>query len=294
MKPLTRSSRCRPRTRSARARAAPLREALRVILFVLRTWIPWQALPIGAFGLSGSSCGRRFDEWSQAGVWAVHPRLLNLLGRGGGANLDRVVVDSQSVHAVKGGRQRRPQPIDRGTEGCKRHVLTEAKGVPLVVRTTAAKVNDETQLPALLEGIPPVRGPRGRLWRKPGSIFGDLAYGTVAMVALVLALGIFSVLAPRNDKGHGSGLGFFRYVGERTLACSSAILLPLKSDGHFGSGCIYFAGKLESCRQQGRRLRASLVCTVLLRRNGGYPQFLCVAASGLCDRSGIQNPYPVP
>jgi hypothetical protein len=93
--------------------------------------------------------------------------------------------------------------------------------VPLVVRTTPANVNDETQLPAMLGAIPPVRGPRGRPRRKPGSVFGDRAFGTAAMVALVLTLGIFSFLAPRNDDTHGSGLGFFRYVVERTLACFS-------------------------------------------------------------------------
>jgi DDE family transposase len=97
-------------------------------------------------------------------------------------------------------------------------VLTDAEGVPLVVQTTAANVNDETQLPALLESMPAVQGPRGRPRRKPGSIFGDRAYGTAAMTALVITLGIFSFLAPRSDDTHGSGLGFFRYVAERALA----------------------------------------------------------------------------
>ena len=98
-------------------------------------------------------------------------------------------------------------------------MLTDAEGVPLVVRTTAANVNDETQLPALLESMPAVQGPRGRPRRKPGGIFGDAAYGTAEMVALVTMLGILSLLAPRNGRTHGSGLGVFRYVVERTLAC---------------------------------------------------------------------------
>lgn len=97
-------------------------------------------------------------------------------------------------------------------------MLTDAEGVPLVVQTTPANVNDETQLPALLESMPAVQGPRGRPRRKPGSIFGDRAYGTAAMIALVVMLGIFSFLAPRSDDTHGSGLGFFRHVVERTLA----------------------------------------------------------------------------
>ena len=91
--------------------------------------------------------------------------------------------------------------------------------MPLVVRTTPANVNDEAQLPALLESMPAVQGPRGRPRRRPGGIFGDRAYGTAETVALVTMLGILSLLAPRNDRTHGSGLGMFRYVVERTLAC---------------------------------------------------------------------------
>ena len=99
-------------------------------------------------------------------------------------------------------------------------MLTDADGVPLVVRTTAANVNDEQQLPALLDARPAVHGPRrGRPRRNPGSIVGDRAYGTALMIAFVVALGIFSFLAPRNEKTHGSGLGALRYVVERTLAC---------------------------------------------------------------------------
>ena len=91
----------------------------------------------------------------------------------------------------------------------------------MVVRTTPANVNDEAQLPKMLDAIPPVQGPRGRPRRKPGSVYGDRAYGTAAMVALVTMLGIFSFLAPRNSDTHGSGLGVFRDVVERTLACFS-------------------------------------------------------------------------
>ena len=93
--------------------------------------------------------------------------------------------------------------------------------MPLVVQTTPANVNDDKQLPQLLDALPAVQGPRGRPRRKPGGIFGDRAYGTADMIALVISLGIISFLAPRNDPTHGSGLGRFRYVVERTLACFS-------------------------------------------------------------------------
>ena len=101
-------------------------------------------------------------------------------------------------------------------------MLTDADGVPLAVRTTPANVNDETQLPALLASMPVVpTGPRGRPKTRPDAIYGDRAYGTADMIALMAVLHILSYLAPRNSRTHGSGLGVVRFVVERTLACFS-------------------------------------------------------------------------
>jgi hypothetical protein len=77
--------------------------------------------------------------------------------------------------------------------------------VPLVVRVTGANVPDQNQLPALLAAMPAVQGPRGRPKIKPDALVGDRAYGTADMIALVLALRIVSLLAPRGDDTHGSG-----------------------------------------------------------------------------------------
>jgi len=80
------------------------RNALRGIIFVLRSGIPWQMLPNEVFGVSGSSCWRRFSEWTAAGIWPeVHRRLLNRLGKAGAVDLSRAVVDSQSLRALKKG-----------------------------------------------------------------------------------------------------------------------------------------------------------------------------------------------
>ncbi len=87
------------------------RKALAGIVFVNRTGIPWQMLPTEVFGVSGSSCWRRFDEWTRAGIWPeLHRRLLNRLGKAGGVDLERVVVDSESVRALKGARTPAPTP----------------------------------------------------------------------------------------------------------------------------------------------------------------------------------------
>lgn len=64
-------------------------------------------LPTEAFHVSGSSCWRRFTEWTAAGIWPkVHQCLLNRLGKFEGIDLQHVVVDNQSVRALKGRRTR--------------------------------------------------------------------------------------------------------------------------------------------------------------------------------------------
>ena len=94
------------------------RKALRGIVFVNRTGIPWQALPTEAFGVSGSSCWRRLRDWTALDVWPeLHRRLLNRLGKAGGVNLDRVVVDSQSVRALRGARTPDPTPPTAANAG---------------------------------------------------------------------------------------------------------------------------------------------------------------------------------
>ena len=81
------------------------RQALTGVVFVLRTGIPWQALPTEMGCGSGSTCWRRFAEWTQLAVWSkLHTLLLSQLGKAGAVNLERAVIDSASVRAVFGGR----------------------------------------------------------------------------------------------------------------------------------------------------------------------------------------------
>jgi transposase len=80
------------------------RQALTGIVFVLRTGIPWQTLPPELNCGSGSTCWRRFAEWTKLDVWSkLHAALLSLLGKAGALNLERAVVDSASVRALFGG-----------------------------------------------------------------------------------------------------------------------------------------------------------------------------------------------
>jgi transposase len=81
------------------------RACLEGIIFVLRTGMPWQMLPTELGYGSGSTCWRRFRDWTRLGVWpGLHRELLRVLGRRGRINLERAVIDGASVRALKGGR----------------------------------------------------------------------------------------------------------------------------------------------------------------------------------------------
>lgn len=78
----------------------PDRDCLRGILFVLREGIRWQSLPKDMGCGSGSTCWRRFQEWTTFGLWQkVHWHLLATLAERGLLNLERAIVDSASCRA---------------------------------------------------------------------------------------------------------------------------------------------------------------------------------------------------
>ncbi len=96
-------------------------------------------------------------------------------------------------------------------------MITDAAGVPLATILTGANTHDVTQLKPLVEAIPPVRGKPGRPRQRPEIVQGDRGYDSEPHRAWLRQLGIEPLLAKRNTP-HGSGLGVYRWVVERTLA----------------------------------------------------------------------------
>jgi transposase len=81
----------------------PDRDALRGILFVLRTGIQWKMLPLEMACGSGVTCWRRLRDWQQAGVWErLHQVLLDKIGQTGKIDWSRAAVDSATVRAKRG------------------------------------------------------------------------------------------------------------------------------------------------------------------------------------------------
>jgi hypothetical protein len=67
----------------------------------------------------------------------------------------------------KGGARTGPNPTDKGKTGSKRHLVVDRKGIPLCVMLTASNVHDSMVLEDLIDGIEPIKCPRGRPRKRP-------------------------------------------------------------------------------------------------------------------------------
>ena len=88
--------------------------------------------------------------------------------------------------------------------------------MPLSITLTGANRNDVTQLLPLIEGVRGVRGRRGRPRKRPKQVIADRGYDHDSYRREVWKRGIKPVIA-RRETEHGSGLGIYRWVVERTF-----------------------------------------------------------------------------
>jgi transposase len=115
------------------------------------------------------------------------------------------------------GEQTGPNPTDRAKLGSKRHLICDGGGIPLAIQLTGANRNDSTQALSLVDAIPLLQGERGHPRHRPDCVMGDRGYDAEAIRRGLRDRGIIPFLAKRNTD-HGSGLGRWRWVVERTFA----------------------------------------------------------------------------
>lgn len=190
------------------------RVALAGIVYVLRSGIPWRMLPQALGCGSGVTCWRRLRSWQEAGVWQrLHRVLLDYLGKTGLIDFSRAALDSASVPAKRGGEKTGPNPVDRGRSGSKRHVVTDANGVPLSVILTAANVHDSKVFEELVDSVAPVKGKRGRPRKRPDKLHADKGYDYPRCRRFLQKLGI-KVRISRRGVESSERLGRYRWVVE--------------------------------------------------------------------------------
>ncbi len=194
------------------------RKVLTGIIFVLKTGIPWEQLPQEMGCGSGMTCWNYLTAWQAAGVWQeLHEVLLAELQEADRIDWTRAVADSTHARALGGGEKTGKNPTDRAKLGSKHHLLTDAQGIPLAIMITGSNVPDVKELLHLVDQVPPVPGKVGRPRQRPDALYADRAYDSDPHREQLRRRGIVPHIARRLTE-HGSGLGIYRWVVERTAS----------------------------------------------------------------------------
>src|SRR5881398_395458 len=192
------------------------RKILTGILFVLKTGIAWDDLPAELGCGCGKTCRHYLQVWHQAGVWLkLHALLLAELNGADQIDWERALIDASFAKAPEGGEDTGPNPTDRSKLGTKHHVLTDAQGIPLATTVTGANTADVTQLVPLVDAVPDLSGEQGDEPTLPEELYTDRAYDSEPHREELRERGIEPKI-PKRRTAHGSGLGIYRWVVERT------------------------------------------------------------------------------
>jgi transposase len=109
---------------------------------------------IASPGCSDATIRRRLKEWAAAGLSEqVHALALRAYDRMIGLELADLAVDGCITKAPSGGEVAGRSPVDRGKQGLKRSVVTDATGIPLHVVAAGANRHDAPLLGPTLAGL---------------------------------------------------------------------------------------------------------------------------------------------
>ncbi|MFF4764383.1 IS5 family transposase [Streptomyces sp. NPDC001292] len=107
---------------------------------------------IASPGCSDRTIRRRIQLWSQMGISEqVHALALQAYDRMIGLELAEISVDGCITKAPSGGEKAGRSPVDRGKQGLKRSMASDAAGVPLGIVSAGANRHDSLLLGPTLE-----------------------------------------------------------------------------------------------------------------------------------------------
>ncbi len=187
------------------------------VFYVLRTGIQWKALP-RCLG-SASTAHRHFQRWVAAGVfhslWELGLMQLHSEDR---LDWSFQSLDGATTKAPLGGSATGANPTDRGKKGVKRHLLTDAAGLPVGLRVSGANVHDirETEsVLATMPFLPPLPNDE-----YPQGFCADRGYDSWTVRKIIAGLGyedhIKSRWEEKTEKRNIPGYRARRWVCERT------------------------------------------------------------------------------
>jgi putative transposase len=194
------------------------RKAMDAIFFVLRTGCQWNALH--ATGIcSSSSAHRRFQEWTEAGLFLALWKS-GLLANDAlqGIDWEWLAMDGAMTKAPLGGEMVGKNPTDRGKVGTKRRVLTDGGGVPLGLAVEGANRHDFKMARATIESIPVERPEPSPA--TPQGMCLDKGYDYDEVRELLAEFGFTAHIRARGEEAKAlkqeAGFKARRWVVERT------------------------------------------------------------------------------
>lgn len=107
-------------------------------------------------------------------VWdKLHQAMLVRLREHDQIDLSRASIDGSSVPSPPGGQETGPNPTDGGKLRSKRHIIADARGIPLAVLVSGANRHASMMFEKRIDALPAVRGLRGRPRRWPSKLHAD-------------------------------------------------------------------------------------------------------------------------
>jgi hypothetical protein len=146
-------------------------------------------------GCSDRTIRRRVKEWAELGISEkVHALALEAYDRMIGLGLSEISVDGCITKAPSGGEKAGRSPVDRGKQGLKRSVASDACGVPLGVISEGANRHDSPLLGPTLEAA------KAQVGAMPMTVNANLdrRYDSAKSRALIAELGFTAEIARKG------------------------------------------------------------------------------------------------
>lgn len=209
---------CKPHPLGCHRPRVDDRRAMDAIFFVLRTGCQWNALHETGI-CSSSSAHRRFQEWTEAGVFlALWTSGLVEYEALKGIDWEWLAMDGAMTKAPLGGEKVGKNPTDRGKIGAKRSVLTDGGGVPIGLAVEGANRNDFKMARETIASIPVAR-PEPTPDRPQGMCL-DKGYDFDEVRDLLAEFGFTAHIRARGEEAQAlkqeAGYKARRWVVERT------------------------------------------------------------------------------
>ncbi|MFF4037151.1 IS5 family transposase [Streptomyces sp. NPDC001816] len=146
-------------------------------------------------GCSDRTIRRRVKEWSDQGISEqIHALALKAYDRMVGLGLYEISVDGCITKAPSGGEKAGRSPVDRGKQGLKRSVASDACGVPLGIVSAGANRNDSPLLGPTLQAARAQVGPLPEMV----NVNLDRGYDSAKTRALIAELGFTAEIARKG------------------------------------------------------------------------------------------------